>query len=479
MQSLVKSLLIEQALQHIKAIVDESEKTGAVLTTDVKGSKNDVKGYTIDRKARLLDRWLDAVVRASGSEIVFFTILAGIFAWAFLGISFHDTLDWQVLISDIQAILSYMFDSLLMPTIARIEQPQDAGHIMNALLKGEAVVAIEEQEASAADESAFKSELPEEDCFGRFATNFSFAFGHIGTIVVFWLGTVVWLAFGPTSDWSNLWQLNMNSATSALMVLIFAFLANIRERHSAYTKICLDATFRLDSFLERKLRLLTGDKLEKDVVVIPPPKFNALQRAIYYYADVVGTLVGIAVLLIVMVVWVAIGPLLQFSDNWWLLIGTYAGLVGLNDGFVLRNVQAKLRDHQTAQFEYVDAEDEQLFTVIHQQMPAKEIETKLSISSGISLAVGRVCAHEITVLVGVIIIFGLLAGSSAMKWNTTGQLICNVPPSIIESFLMIILITGHNFADAERRVQIRLLYERRLRLVAFVSEVEKGKVVTP
>ena len=107
-------MLIEQALQHIKAIVDESEKTGAVLTTDVKGSKNDVKGYTIDRKARLLDRWLDAVVRASGSEIVFFTILAGIFAWAFLGISFHDTLDWQVLISDIQAILSYMFDSLLM-----------------------------------------------------------------------------------------------------------------------------------------------------------------------------------------------------------------------------------------------------------------------------------------------------------------------------------------------------------------------------
>lgn len=51
-----------------------------------------------------------------------------------------------------------------------------------------------------------------------------------------------------------------------------------------------------------------------------------------------------------------------------------------------------------------------------------------------------------------------------------GQLICNVPPSIIESFFMIILITGHNFADSERRVQIRNMYERRLQLLAWLKE---------
>lgn len=34
---------------------------------------------------------------------------------------------------------------------------------------------------------------------------------------------------------------------------------------------------------------------------------------------------------------------------------------------------------------------------------------------------------------------------------------------------MLILITGHNFGDAERRVQIRNMYERRLKLVAWLN----------
>jgi len=32
-----------------------------------------------------------------------------------------------------------------------------------------------------------------------------------------------------------------------------------------------------------------------------------------------------------------------------------------------------------------------------------------------------VCANELTVLVGALVIFALLAGASAMKWNTTGM----------------------------------------------------------
>jgi len=56
--------------------------------------------------------------------------------------------------------------------------------------------------------------------------------------------------------------------------------------------------------------------------------------------------------------------------------------------------------------------------------------------------------------------------------HCTGQLISNVPPSIIESFFMVILITGHNFADAERRVQIRSMYERRLKLLEWVHQTE-------
>lgn len=35
---------------------------------------------------------------------------------------------------------------------------------------------------------------------------------------------------------------------------------------------------------------------------------------------------------------------------------------------------------------------------------------------------------------------------------------------------MLILITGHNFADAERRVQIKGMYERRLKLLDWVQQ---------
>jgi low-affinity ferrous iron transport protein len=59
-----------------------------------------------------------------------------------------------------------------------------------------------------------------------------------------------------------------------------------------------------------------------------------------------------------------------------------------------------------------------------------------------------------------------------MKWTLTGQLLCNVPPSLIESFFMIILITGHNSADDRKRVDLRNLYERRLHLLAFVNGVQ-------
>lgn len=53
----------------------------------------------------------------------------------------------------------------------------------------------------------------------------------------------------------------------------------------------------------------------------------------------------------------AIGPALHFDANWWLLIGTYAGLIGLNDGFVLRNICAVLSNYEDEQFAHVTYDD--------------------------------------------------------------------------------------------------------------------------
>jgi low-affinity ferrous iron transport protein len=203
---------------------------------------------------------------------------------------------------------------------------------------------------------------------------------------------------------------------------------------------------------------------------------NWLQRLIYYYSDVIGTLVGIVILVIVMIVWVAIGPIMSFDSNWWLLIGTYAGLVGMNDGFVLRNVHGKLRDYEDAEFKRVRIDDVDTFKITGAGELNETDVIDHSLSYRLSIAMGNVCSHELTVVLGMITIVGLIIGSSAMKWSTTGQLLCNIPPSIIESFFMMILITGHNIADARRRVDLNSIYLRRLKLISYVNVIRLSEV---
>ncbi|KAF4155524.1 hypothetical protein CNMCM8927_004073 [Aspergillus lentulus] len=447
-------------------------------------------GYAPKSKPRMLDRWLDFTVRMSGSEPVFFFILAGLLAWALLGIKYGTTDLWQVLISDIQAIVSYVFESFLVrqQLNAYDEEMTVAAELQSRILSHRRMLAKLDLEtdkedpekqarlrtivAQYQDAPEFNAELPTEKRFGRMITWFSHVLGHLGTVALYWVSVFVWIGLGHLEGYSNEWQLYMNSASSALMVFVFAFLANIRERHSAYTVSCLNAIFKVDATLEFRLRLLTGDNIDNDVVIIPAPKVSGVQRAIFYYADLVGTLVGITILLIMMIIWVAIGPLLHFNANWWLIIGTYAGLVGMNDGFVLRNLQARLRDFADLEFEKVETEDNKLFESVGQAMPVKEVTGKVGLTHRISDAMNRVCAHEITVVSGFLAIVCLIAGASAMKWTLTGQLLCNVPPSLIESFFMIILITGHNSADDRKRVDLRNLYERRLHLLALVNGVQ-------
>lgn len=86
------------------------------------------------------------------------------------------------------------------------------------------------------------------------------------------------------------------------MVFIFSFLAILRERHSVYMRDCVDAIYRIDGELELKLRRRTEDSIGNEDCVVPAARVNVIQRAINYYADVVGTLVGVAILIIVIMV---------------------------------------------------------------------------------------------------------------------------------------------------------------------------------
>lgn len=465
--------------------LDTVEKKTALSSSDEVEHVENVTGWVDKPKDGRLDRGLDWFVRASGSQPVFFFILAGILTWALLGIPYGETDDWAVLISDVQAIISYIFDSFLMrqqlnayesstrvsaSLISRNESNKRM--LRTALASGRFTKPVGDWEQNAAARRHFAADLPRENLVGRITTRVSKGFGHIGTICFYWVGIFVWIGFGEYCGWSDTWQLYINSATSALMVLIFAFLAYVRERHNIYITACLQHIFKVDSAVELRLRTMTGDEVPNPTIVVPAPKMSRIQRAIFYYADLVGTLTGIAILLVVFIVWICIGPVLDFSANWWLLIGTYAGLVGLHDGFVLRNVQAKFGEYEESAVEEVNMSDKAIFEELTLLDPANEHVQDKSLTYRMSKRMGDVCSHELTVVAGVILIIGLIVGASAQRWSLTGQLLCNVPPSLIESFFMMILITGHNMAENKRRVEYHNVYLRRIKLLAYVEALD-------
>ena len=312
-------------------------------------------------------------------------------------------------------------------------------------------------------------------------THVSDFLGHIALVSLFWVGILIWVSFGAYCHWSSTWLLYINSATSALMVFVLVFLANIRERHGEYSRKCVKEIYKVDAQLEVRLRAATGDTVPNPTFTVPAPKVGRIQRVIDYYADLVGALIGIAILILTMIIWVVIGPAMGFNANWWLLIGTYAGLVGMNDGFVLRNVCNKLGGYEKPQFEelaYEDLDTLSLLNLLPQQQ--RQLTEKMteeqqipddSLTTRISIRMGNVCSHEMTVVFGFVTILGLIIGASAMGWSLTGQLLCNVPPSIIETFFMMALITGHNLGDRKRRVDWANIHGRRLRLLGEVQGV--------
>ncbi|RAH47575.1 Low affinity iron permease [Aspergillus brunneoviolaceus CBS 621.78] len=450
---------------------------------------NEVTGFRVRRSPRLVDRCLNVMVRISGSVPVFFVILAGLLTWALLGIRFGNLSIWIASISDVQAILCYVFDSFIMRQLLRqyseqrdaIVELRSRSHShqrMLANIKRKLGQDGIHQVAEKCNVETFEPKdysLHSQGPLARGIMHSARAFGHVLSSLLFWVCVVIWLGFGPHCSWSDRWQLYINDATSALMILVFAFLACLRERYADYSSTSLDAIFRLDSTLEMKLRCLTKDDLPNPMVADPPPKENILQVVIFYYADIVGTLVGLVFLVLVVIAWAAVGPVLHYDSNWWLLIGTYAGLVGLFDSLVLRNVQSKANRYIKRQMTMVLSADAALLTELSLATDnrAGSSAQRPSLSQRVSRRMDAVTSHVLMVMAGFLLTIGCVVTSSAMKWSLTGQLISNVPPSIIETFFMLILINGQNDAEASVHGDLDDLYHRRQRLLSFTQHAKE------
>lgn len=258
------------------------------------------------------------------------------------------------------------------------------------------------------------------------------------------------------------------------MVFMLALLANDSERHEAYLNRCTALLVTVDTELETLLRHLTKDTVENETAVIETPAVSRIQRAINFYADLVGTLLGIALLMLVLVAWISIGPVMKFNANWWLLIGTYAGLVGMNDGFVLRNLCDVCALREDKHYERQMLGDADLLAIIGlevSQVDEKHAAQRADVR--FSIAVSKICSHEYTVVIGLVSIVSFIITGCLMHWNVLGQIICNIPPSIIESFFTLILITGHNLGDKQRRANLQSIYQHRLDLISCVRAWQK------
>jgi len=478
------------SMQEVHATAETQKLShGLVISNDGTGEEDIDTKYFPGHRARVklpaLDRGLDWLVRASGSAVMFFFIQVVLLVWVFLGIPFSKLEIWAIVMGDGQAIFSYVFDSFLMR-----QQLNNHRDFLIAVgeLSSRNISQMRMLEALSRDfdfskatltesEEEILVDLPKETRFGQAMTTISIVVGHLGSLIFYWATIFVWLGFGPVNHWSNLWQLDLNSALSAWMVFTFSFLAIVRERHADYSEKCLDAVFNVDARLESRLRTLTGDQQDNTEVIILSPRVNVVQRGIFFYSKLVGTLVGIVILTAVFTIWLAVGPLTDFDSNWWLIIGTVAGLVGTLDGFVLRNIQMKLGHREFPEVDKIHKQDLAI-AVMTKLPPINQSDTnKVSLSLRVSDAVLKVCAHELSVVVGLVFIISLIIGSSVMRWNTPGQLLCNIPPMIVESFFMQVLITGHNASDAKRRADLKAFYERRSKLLSAANGISQHRVV--
>ncbi|KAK9708983.1 low-affinity Fe(2+) transport protein [Basidiobolus ranarum] len=435
-------------------------------------------------KKSLGSRFFDSITKHAGSKVIFLITLIILVAWAIVGIVLGAPPNWQIAMQDGSSIQCYISDSLLMrqqqnhcnDLLTIIAQLRSRNSTLKRLLrntridKNSTVLHINNLQMHE-DNVGDAAKLPVENWFDICCNWVSNAVGSIYALIIYWMGIFVWIGTGYLLQWSNMWQLYINTGTAVELTFTCMFLQHTRRHHMEYLEKCLASVKKADCELETLLRQYTGDNEPNPIIEIEPLKVTRAVRSIDYYADVVGTGVGAAICVSVFVIWIAIGNIMQWDSNWWLIIGTYTGLIGFIDGFVLRNVYFRQDKIMDEQFNLLIDADSDIFQYLNLQLPTKPLSGKKSFICLVSYYMGVICSMPEAVLASFIIVLALLCIASGMHWNETGQLLCNTPTMIIEGFLLIVLIQAHNISNTKRRVQLHDILIRRLTLLQCVKQI--------
>lgn len=449
------------------------------------------------------DRILDYLVWIAGSEYVFFIMWGILIIWIVVGCVYNGPDVWQVVMQDGQSLQCYFWDTLLMrqQLISAHEQKVICGVVRSRIASFKTLAqkstllfdqGPKEDEVNVTDAPVddidLSGALPIESWYDRLSNWFGVVVGSLYVMIIFWIGIFIWIACGvirkPGDNeppytgrttgsnpelvkFSSTWQLYINSATAVVLLVSSMFLQNIRARHDKFISKFIVKVFDADREIEERLRTEADEyEMENPAISIVTPKRTRGQKIIDFYADVVGTGIGVVIAIGAIVAWLCVGNVMNYDDNWWLIIGTYTGLIGFLDGFVIREVYYRIVRDEERNYDIVAQEDMELFHVLGLNCPEEyngkpPQGQKKSVDFRISQWINRICSSQWSVVFSIAVIIGLIIAASALHWTTTGQLLANTPTMIIEAFFMIVLIQAHNWADCQRRVELTALLGRR------------------
>ncbi|RHZ57048.1 hypothetical protein CDV55_100476 [Aspergillus turcosus] len=438
-----------------------------------------------ERKASRLSRIFDRVTGLAGTKYTFFLMLAALLIWAIVGGVTGATQTWQIVIQDASSIQCYISDTLLMRQqqnnsrnlLKLVCQLRSRNRTCKRLLQRVRQESINGSEPSSPvqvnidKDLVDAADLPVENWYDRICNYVVLAIGSLVSFVVYWAGIITWIALGPRLQWGNLWQLYINTATAVELTFTTVFLQNTRHRHTQYLEKCLQSIIKADNEMELRLRELTEDIDPNPTAIIPPDVVTKGNRAIDYYGAIMGSGAGVVISVIVFAVWIGIGPTMQWNSNWWLIIGTYTGLVGFVDGYVLRNDHFRANAFADVQLQTLADEEAVLCEMLGIPVLTETVAPTNSLHRRISQALGAFLSLPHAVLASLVVVVTVIVIASCMHWSETGQLICNTPTMIIEGFLLLVLIQAHHLSNESRRIQFKGILVRRLMINAQIERL--------
>lgn len=84
-------------------------------------------------------------------------------------------------------------------------------------------------------------------------------------------------------NWSNNWQLWLNTSTALQQTLAVCLLTLARQRHNVYVENCMRSIFRQEAELEYRVRLLTGQAQPNPAVTVQSITQDGFARSLDWW----------------------------------------------------------------------------------------------------------------------------------------------------------------------------------------------------